>query len=250
MSELLTSPSVWIAAAITFVAGVLIAALVAAFVNFAARRLLGDQKLAGKVAGVVFWIIVVVGLIVAIGRVATPSATSSGLAAAATRLLTGLPDLLIGLLVVVLGWLLAIAVRGILRRVVERFEPAAADILAPLAYWSILVLTALLAADQVGIEIGLLRELLLLVLGGLVLAAALAIGFGSRDLIAAVVAGRHVEGIVRPGDEVEIAGHRGKVVGLGHASVRLSTETGEVEIPNPHFLAAPLLVWSRAPRQP
>lgn len=248
MSELLESSTPWIEAAGTLVAGLIVAAVVAAIVNLVMRRLLRDQALAGRVAGSVFWLVTAIGFVVAVGRLAEPDATETGLAAAASRLLSSLPDLLIALLVLVLGWAVATAVRGVLRQVLSRVRPVAADVLAPLAYWSILVLTILVAADQVGIQVVLLRQLLLLLIGGLVLAAALALGLGTRDLVGEVVAGRHVERIVGVGDRVQVAGHEGAVTALGHASVRLATTAGEVEVPNGVFLSAPVVVLDRGPR--
>lgn len=245
MTQLLESSTPWIQAGVTLVAGLVVAAVVAAVVNFAMRRLLRDQALAGRVAGSVFWLLAAVGLVVAIGRLAEPDATETGLAAAAARMLSSLPDLLIALLVLVLGWAVATAVRGALRQALSRVRPEAGEILAPLTYWAILVLATLVAADQVGIQVSLLRNLLLLLLGGLVVAAAIAVGLGSRSLVGEIVAGRHAERIVAVGDRVRVAGHEGTVAALGHASVRLTTPDGEVEIPNGLFLSAPVVVLTR-----
>lgn len=248
MNELLESSAPWIEAGGTLVVGLLVAAVVAALVNLAMRRLLRDQALAGRVAGWVFWLIAVIGLLVAIARLAEPDATETGLAAAASRLLSSLPDLVIAVLVVVLGWAVATAVRGVLREVLRGVRPSATDLLGPVVFWAILVLAVLVAADQVGIQVALLRNLLLLVLGGVVLAASLALALGARQLVTEVIAGRHVEQIVGIGDRVRIGGHEGSVTALGHASVRLRTAEGELEIPNGIFLTDPVLVVDRAGR--
>lgn len=247
MSELLSSSEPWVEAAVTFGGGVLVAALVAAAVNLLMRRLLDDHRRAGRVAGTVFWVVAALALLVAVGRLAEPGATETGLAAAAARLLTALPDLLLGLLVVVLGWAVAVAVRTLVSQVLQRVRPSAAELVAGTAYWAILVLAVLIAADQVGIQIGLLRNLLLIAIGGLVFATAVALGLGTRDLVAEVVAGRHVERIVALGDDIEVAGVRGVVAGLGHASVRLAAPGGgEVELPNGLLLAEPVVIHARS----
>ncbi len=243
--DLLESSSPWLLALMTLVAGVLVAAALAALVNIVARRLLRDPKGAGRLASIVFWVVAWIALLVAIGRLAEPDATEVGLTAAATRLLTSLPDLLIALLTLVLGWVVAVAVRSLLRQVLDRVRPGAADVLAPLAFWAILVLTVLIAAEQVGIQVGLLRNVLLILVGGVVLAAAIALGLGTRDLVAEVVAGRHVERVTVVGDLIEVGGHRGRVIALGHASVRLRTDAGEVEVPNGLLLSQPVLVVER-----
>ena len=246
MSELLESSTPWIEAGGVLLVGLVVAAIVAAAVNLAMRRLLRDQALAGRVAGWVFWLIGGIGLVVAVGRLAEPDATETGLAAAASRLLSSLPDLVIAVLVVVLGWAAATAVRAVLRQILSGLRPGAAEVLASVAYWTIVVLALLVAAEQVGIEVAVLRQLLSLILGGLILAAALAVGLGTRRLVGEVVAGRHVEQIVDVGDRLQVAGHEGVVVALGHASVRLVTADGEVEIPNGRLLAEPVLIRARS----
>lgn len=244
--ELFESSSPWIQALGTLLIGLVIATVVAAVVNLLARKLLQDTSDAGKVGGATFWIVAVVSIAVALGQLTTGDATELGLTAATTRLLAGLPNLLVALLVGVMGWLLAVTVRGALRRVLARFQPVAAEILAPLAFWAVLILAGIVAADQIGIEVLFLEWLIGLVVGGIILAAALAVGLGSRDLVGQVVAGRHVERIVDIGDEVEVAGVLGTVIGLGHASARLATAGGEVELPNQRFLEGPVLITRRA----
>lgn len=246
MSELLESSTPWIEAGGVLLVGLLVAAVVAAVVNMAMRRLLRDQALAGRVAGWVFWLIAAIGFVVAVGRLTEPDATETGLAAAAARLLSSLPDLVIAVLVVVLGWAAATAVRGAIRQTLSGVRPGAADIVAAVVYWTILVLALLVAAEQVGIEVGVLRQLLSLLVGGLVLAGALAVGLGTRGLVAEVVAGRHVQQIVDVGDRIAVAGHEGVVVARGHASVRLATADGEVEVPNGRLLADPVTIRVRS----
>lgn len=246
MNELLESSTPWIEAGGTVLVGVLVAALVAALVNLVMRRLLRDARVAGRVAGSVFWVIAGIGVLVGVGRLAEPGATETGLDAAAARLLTALPDVVVGLLVIVLGWAVASAVRTALRQLLDRFRPRVAEVVAPAAFWAVIVLAVLIGADQVGVEVGLLRNLLLLVVAGVVAGAALAVGLGARDLVSDLVAGRHVDRIVQVGDEIEVEGHRGTVAALGHASLRLATPGGELEIPHGTFLRRPVLIVRRA----
>lgn len=246
MEELLGSSSPWIEAGVLLVLGVLAAAAVAALVNLILRRALEDQKTAGRVSGAVFWVLAVVGLLVAVGRLAQPTAVESGLAGAATRLLTALPDLLIAIVVASLGWAVAVVLRSLVRRALTRVRPSLAEVVAPATYWAVLVLTAFVVADQLGVEVGLVGAILVVVVGAVALAAALALGLGTRELVAEVVAGRHVERIVLPGDVIEVAGIQGTVVQRGHASVRVAGPSGELELPNRLLLTNPVRIVSRA----
>jgi hypothetical protein len=239
--------------------GVAAAVVVNLLVRTLGHRLLRDRQRADRLAAFSGWIVLAVFLVVAVGRLADPDITEPGLRAAAARTLGLLPDVLIAVLLVAVGIVLATALRGVLRRLLEPVRPAAADVVPALAYWAVVGLALLLAADQIGVQTRLVVWLLLVLVGGLVLAFALAFGLGARDLLAAVVAGRHVAQVVAVGDEVEVDGRRGIVIALGHASVRLAlsgtsgiglargeSEAVEAEVPNRAFLEGTLLVHRRA----
>lgn len=241
--------------------GVAAALVVNLLVRAIGRRLLRDRDRVDGMAAFSGWVVLAVFLVVAIGRLADPDITEPGLRAAAARSLGLLPDVLIAVLLVAFGVVLATALRGVLRRLLEPVRPAAADLWPDLAYWAVVGLALLLGADQIGVETGLVVWLLVTLVGGVVLAFALALGLGSKDLLSAVVAGRHVGQIVAVGDEVEVDGLRGTVVALGHASVRISLSgsraigltsdaagTVEADIPNRRFLDAVVLVHRRAGR--
>ncbi|HWH33462.1 MAG TPA: hypothetical protein VNU01_12400 [Egibacteraceae bacterium] len=239
--------------------GVAAALVVNLLVRAIGRRVLRDRDRVDGMAAFSGWIVLAVFLVVAIGRLADPDITEPGLRAAAARSLGLLPDVLIAVLLVAFGVVLATALRGVLRRLLEPVRPAAAEMVPSVAYWAVVGLALLLGADQIGVETGLVVWLLVTLVGGVVLAFALALGLGAKDLLGAVVAGRHVAQIVAVGDEVEVDGKRGTVVALGHASVRLSlagtrgvglsageSEGVEAEVPNRRFLEGTVLVHRRA----
>ncbi|HWB71437.1 MAG TPA: hypothetical protein VG452_04400 [Egibacteraceae bacterium] len=242
MAELFRSGEPWLAAAGIFLLGAVVAAAVGALVQVVTRRLLRDQARAVRYATLSAWAVLTIAAAVALARLLDPGATEAGLALAGARLFRALPDLLLALLLVVLGVAVATALRGLLRGVLTRVSPAAADVVAPLGYWTVVGLAVLLAADQVGVETDLVQWLVLLLVGGAVLSSALALGLGAQDLVAEVVAGRHVAQIVAVGDEVEVGGLRGRVLALGHASVRLAVGDREAEVPNGAFLEGVVVV--------
>jgi hypothetical protein len=211
------------------------------------RRIVGDRERAGRLAAGSVWAVLAIFAIAALSRLLGPEVARPGLATAATRLFARFPDVLIALLLVVLGLILATGVRLVARRLLAPVQPGAADLVASVAYWTVVGVAVLLAAEQVGIRTGLVQSLALILLGGVVLAAALALGLGARDLVSAVVAGRHAAQVVGVGDEVEVAGRRGVVRALGHASVRLAVGDSDVEVPNRAFLEDAVVVHRRAP---
>lgn len=217
---------------------VVVLAVVGLLVGFVARRAVAEparqRQLIRTAVGVVLVVFVLAALTPLTG------------AASASRVLAVLPAVVAATLILVLGLFVAPLARGLTHRGLAQLRPGVADLVAPLVYWLVIGLTVLLAADQLGLETRLVQQLVALVVGGLVLAAGLALGLGSRDLVGAVVAGRHVAQIVAVGDRVEVAGQAGTVVALGHASVRLALDGGgEVEVPNSLLLSQPVLVHRR-----
>jgi small conductance mechanosensitive channel len=97
------------------------------------------------------------------------------------------------------------------------------------------------ALAQIGVDIRVLLAILL--------AGAIAVGLGLQGPVSSVIAG----GILfsrqpfRVGDEVDLAGIRGTVVGIGWLSVLVDEEDGtRTIIPNRLITAAPMRIYRRA----
>jgi hypothetical protein len=109
-----------------------------------------------------------------------------------------LPDLVVGLAIFFVGILAARVVsRSVLIGAVNRgFGPA--KLLGSVARGGIVLLSSAVALDQLGIGRAIVPSALLILLGGVTLALALAVGFGSRELVA-----RWIEDHLRPSDPAE-----------------------------------------------
>lgn len=242
--RLLESSEPWFAAAQTILVGVAVALAVGIGVRLVARRVLRDEDRAQGTSLAAFWGVVVIFGLVAVARLFGGPAAAAGLLTASNRLFTTLPDLVVALVVVVLGSVLATAVRGAVARSLATRRPRYADALARLASVSVLGIAVLLAARQIGVRTVLLDGLVIAAGGAVLLAFALAAGLGGRTYAEAVAAGRHVETILTVGDLVEVDGRRGRVLRIGGTSVRLGLPGGAVaEIPNPLLLAATVVVF-------
>jgi hypothetical protein len=138
----------------------------------------GLRRLPSEVGGqLVFWLIFLIGLLMAIEALEVPAAV--GLAPVVMRFL---PNLLIALFVMVIGWLLANFLAQALLIFIVNAGLRGGPLLAAALRWLILVFAGSVALTQIGIA----REMILLVFGivfgGVTLALALAFGFGGRHL--------------------------------------------------------------------
>lgn len=144
----------------------------------ATLRHTGLRRLPSDVAGqIVFWLIFIIGLLMAIEALEVPAAV--GLAPMVMRFL---PNLLVAVFVMVMGWLLANFLAQALLIFIVNAGMRGGPLLAAALRWLILLFAGGVALTQIGIA----REMILLafgiVFGGVTLALALAFGFGGRHL--------------------------------------------------------------------
>jgi len=98
-----------------------------------------------------------------------------------------LPRLLVALLVVIFGSYFARFVGGAVRGYCRRVEISDGDLLGRLAQYGIMTFVVLLAIDHIDIGGGLIQQTFLILLAGIVFAAALALGLGARDRAALLI---------------------------------------------------------------
>jgi hypothetical protein len=135
------------------------------------------RSLSELVGEVVYWLIFVVALLMAIEALGVPAAV--GLAPLVMRFL---PNLLVAVFVIVIGWLVANFLAQALLIFIVNARLQGGPLLAAALRWVVLLFAGSVALTQLGIA----REMILLVFGiafgGATLALALAFGLGGRHL--------------------------------------------------------------------
>lgn len=232
------------------VAGLIAAALVRRLVVWAVERS-GLDGLADRVgattvlhaAGLKQSVAVTLGSVVWLAALLlTFSAATEilGLSAVTTAiggLVAFLPRLLAAAVVMVGGVALASVLRSIVRNVSRTSgEVDSPHGVASLIYYVILTVSVLVAADQAGIETGLLDGLVMVCVSIGLAGVALAFALGSRGAFRNIVAGHYLRRLIHPGDEVEIEGERGVVVRFSPVAVVLRTERGQKIVPTRSLL--------------
>jgi hypothetical protein len=124
-----------------------------------------------------FWVLFVLGLLMGIEALDVPA--TAGLTTAVVQVL---PNLLVAVLALVIGWLVAHVLAQAVLIFIVNAQVAGGPLVAGAVRWLVVAFAAGVALTQLGIA----REMVLLVfgiaLGGCVLALALAFGLGARDL--------------------------------------------------------------------
>lgn len=115
--------------------------------------------------------------------------------------------------------------------------------------YSVLFITMLLTATVLQIEVTILIVITVILLGGMVLTAVLALGLGLRDLSKNVSASRYVAEGLAEGDRITIAGHSGTIERIGYAVTTIRDDNDVLYlIPNAYFMEH--IVAKRPSRMP
>jgi len=227
-------------------AAVLVVGIALAFVGrAAAARLLGRvlpgdeartrKQVRGAARGVM-WFLIVATVIVATSLLA-PNLLSD----IPAQVLRFLPRLGVALVILWVGAVVANLLRQVVEASLTGIGVAQAPVIGRIAYWVILGLAILMAADQLGIETAVLQTALFILLLIAGVAIAIAVGLGGRALAGNVIAGRYVDDRFTVGERIEVDDWKGTIVEVGLASVTISDSQGElVEIPNGYLLSRPV----------
>jgi hypothetical protein len=130
------------------------------------------------ISQLVFWLVILFGIL--LGLSALDQSLASQLAA---RLFDYLPNVLAAALVVAVGSLIArFLARAVLISAVN-MQIQSARLLSLGVKWMVTVLTAAMALEHLGIGGQIVRLAFAILFGGIVLALALAVGLGSKDMV-------------------------------------------------------------------
>lgn len=157
-------------------------------------------------------------------------------------LLGYLPRVMISALIVFIGYLISSGVQNMIVAVSEPggFQHGLA--LGRLASVLILAFTLLLGLAQLGLDVTLFANIILLAAAALFGSAALAFGIGAGDAVRNVIASHYVRKNYRPGQRVRIQELDGEILEMTQVAVIVDTGEGEAWIPARHFLESTALV--------
>jgi hypothetical protein len=141
----------------------------------------GDLKISARevVSTLVYWLIIIMVLIMTVDALGLPKASD-----VLTALFGYIPNVIAALLVIVVAIFLASFVSGIVHTAAGNAKMPRPELLAGISRWTIIVFAATIALTELGIAPLLVTTTFNIVLGGIVLALALAFGLGAKDAVA------------------------------------------------------------------
>ena len=144
-----------------------------------------------------------------------------------------LPKVITAVVIVLIGFLCADFARKVLRRAAEGIGLDYAITLSNVLFTFFIILVSTLSLRQLGLETTLIDDSVKIVLAGLGLAFAIAIGAGLRPLAQNVVSGVYAREIYKPGIAVKMKGEEATVTAVGPMMTKLEkTSGGFFMVPN------------------
>ncbi len=156
----------------------------------------------------------------------------TGLRAMLARLLAYLPNLLVGALMagagVFLGQLARRVVFGALSRNPQLEAPEA---ISRAVEWLILIVALAMAAQQLGLEIALIHNMILIVVAGALIAVAITLALGALPMARQLIARYYVTRQLQLGDALEVLGQRGTLAQFAPTGIVMETSEGRLVVP-------------------
>lgn len=217
----------WIWAGVAIVAAFVLATTVSRVLRTTMEARSGPiAQLASAVASLAFSLILVAGLLVALGFVQPDS-----LEKLRDDTIEYLPRALSALIVVILGGvagtIVSTAVRQSLGRSMGRFGEKLPTIIKSV----VTAFAAILAASQLGIDTTVINIVVAACVFGLAAAFALVVGFGSRPIAAEIASGRALRRLVSAGDNITTPSASGTIVAMHATAVEIDDGESTALIP-------------------
>jgi hypothetical protein len=131
------------------------------------------------VSGLVYWLIMIMVLVMVVNALGLPKASDI-----LASLFAYIPKVIGALFVLVVAMFLANFVSGIVRTAAGNANLPQPEILAGISRWAIIIFAVTISLEQLGIASLLVTATFNIILGGIVLALALAFGLGGKDAAA------------------------------------------------------------------
>ena len=146
-----------------------------------------------------------------------------------------LPRLLVAVLIVAAGIIGGVVLRDAVTSAARTAGIAHGNILGAIASYALIIVTVFIGIQGVGINIEFLTILVLILLAGLLLGAALAFGLGARTSVSNILASHYVQKFFQVGQTVKIGEMEGRILEFTATSVILESREGQAHVPAKQF---------------
>jgi len=178
-------------------------------------------KLSTVLSKIVYYILVLFFMVAATDVLGMPAVSNL-----VANLFNLIPNLIVAGIILILGTLMADAVRGIAQSALESLGIPSARMLASFVFYFLFINIIISALTQAQINTEFLSQNISLLIGGIILAFAIGYGLASKASMSNFLASYYSKGKFDVGDTISIDGETGKIVEMDKSSMILIAENG------------------------
>lgn len=180
--------------------------------------------------GLLFWVVLLFFVAAAAETLGLPIVTAS-----LNRFAYYLPNVLAAIVIVFAGMVIGHVARAIATAGAERAGVVRAQALGSIAQISVVLVSVIVALEQLGINGDVLVTMFAVIVGVLLATGGLAFGLGARETVSNLIARHYVALAYRPGETIRIDGLEGPIVDITPTAVVLDTGSGQASFPARRF---------------
>ncbi|MDA0748222.1 MAG: mechanosensitive ion channel [bacterium] len=194
------------------------------------RRIGMERPAAEVISGILYWIVIIFFLTAATETLGLPVITTwlNGIA-------MYLPRILGAVLIGFAGLAGGILLRDAVAAAALSAGIAYGDMLGKMVQFIILLITALIGIEHIGVNTSILSSVLTVLIGAGLFGAALAFGLGARTAISNILASHYIQQVYHPGQIIRVGEIRGRIIRITPTYVILETQEGQALVPASTF---------------
>jgi len=203
--------------------------------RLAAFRL--SPRMLAALAEVIFWLTLFV-----FASIAARAAGLTTFAIWLDRIVANLPNLVAGVLVIVVGFFLGAVVRDLATAAAPAARTAQGLLIGKVAQVAVIVIALVIGLDQIGIDVTFIVTVLAIAIGVLLGGFAIAFGLGARGYVSNLIGARELRREIEPGQVVRCGDTEGEVLEITATALVLATKDGRRRIPAGTFAAEAMTI--------
>ncbi len=148
-----------------------------------------------------------------------------------SNLIAYLPRLFSALVIFIIGLYVAAFVRKAISTGINSVGVQASGLISTIAYYVIMILVSITSLNQAGIDTGAITSNIVIIIGSIFLAFALAFGLGAKDVLGNILAGFYTKRSFHVGQKIRIENTEGIIERMDSVNFMLRTDKGRISIP-------------------
>lgn len=197
----------------------------------------------GIIKKIVYWLLMLIFILSAAEQLGLQIVTEQ-----VSALVEFIPRLFTAALIMAIGFYLADWLKKVVANAAQSFGLPAWKFISSAVFYILLIAISITALNQAGIDTQIITFTLFILIGGSILAFAVAYGFAARDILSSILTAYYTKYHFEVGQEVEIEGNRGVITEITSVAMTLNTGQARVVFPMNKMLAQKVIIHTDAPK--